>query len=354
MTRMSPVLASVRSASLQAIPVQAALVKAATRVKATAPRRVLRALALTALVLAVSACGRDEPEALGTLEWDRITLPAPAAEKVVQLHVREGQRVAAGAPLLRLELDRTRSQLNAAQAQALQAEATLAELEAGPREETIAQARANLAAAQAQAVDARAYYTRLQPLGRQKLVAASDVDRARANAGNAEAQMRAAQQALLELEHGTRREDIAQGRSAVAAAQAQTAVQAVTLEKLDVVAPRAGVVDSLPYKLGDQAPVGSPLAILLVGNAPYARVYVPEPLRANVRVGQRATVSINGRDNALSGRVRMIRSEPSFTPYYALTGEDAARLSYLAEVEITEKEAAQLPAGLPVRVEFQP
>ena len=49
----------------------------------------------------------------------------------------------------------------------------------------------------------------------------------------------------------------------------------------------------------------------------------------------------------------MIRSEPSFTPYYALIGEDAARLSYLAEIELG-RGANDLPAGLPVRVEFGP
>ena len=54
---------------------------------------------------------------------------------------------------------------------------------------------------------------------------------------------------------------------------------------------------------------------------------------------------------ALLGKVRMIRSEPSFTPYYALTGEDAARLSYLAEIALG-KDASKLPAGLPVRAEF--
>lgn len=304
------------------------------------------------LALAVSACSDDRPQALGTLEWDRISLPAPVAEKVVRIDVREGQRVAAGARLLQLEPDRTQSQLAALQAQARQAGDALAELQAGPRSEAIAQARANLAATQAQAADARAYYTRLQPLGRQKLVAASDVDRARAAAGNAEAQVRAAQAALLELEHGTRSEQIAQGQSALAAAQAQAAAQQVSLQKLDVVAPRAGVVDSLPYRLGDQAPVGAPLAVMLVGDAPYARVYVPETIRANVRVGQTARVYIDGRDQALGGRVRAIRSDPNFTPYYALTGDDAARLSYLAEVELTDKTAAQLPAGLPVRVEF--
>lgn len=304
------------------------------------------------LALAMTGCGEDRQQALGTLEWDRIALPAPAAEEIVSIDVREGQRVAAGARLVQLELTRTQSQLAAMQAQARQAGDVLAEMQAGPRSEDIAQARANLAAAQARAANAQAFFRRMQPLGRQQLVSAAEVDLARAAADNAQAEVRAAQQALLELERGTRSEQIAQGESAVASAKAQAAVQAVTLEKLDLIAPRAGVVDSLPYRLGDQAPVGAPLAIMLVGDAPYARVYVPEPIRANVRVGQAAQVYVDGREQALQGKVRMIRNEPSFTPYYALIGKDAARLSYLAEVELTGRDAAQLPAGLPVRVEF--
>lgn len=307
---------------------------------------------LLALTLVVAGCRDDAPQALGTLEWDRIALPAPASEKIVRIDVREGQRVKAGTPLLQLEVTRTQAQLQALQAQAQQAGEALEELEHGPRSEQIQQARANLAAAQAEAADARAYYTRLQPLGRQRLVAASDVDRARAAAGTAEGQVRAAQAALLELERGTRVEQIAQGRSAVAAAQAQAANQQATLQRLDVTAPRAGVVDSLPYRLGDEAPLGAPLAVMLVGDRPYARIYVPEPIRANVKVGDIARVFLDGRDAALQGRVRMIRSEPSFTPYYALIGEDAARLSYLAEVEITGDTGGELPAGVPVRVEF--
>lgn len=304
------------------------------------------------LVLALAGCNDESQQALGTLEWDRIALPAPAAEKIVRIDVREGQRVAAGARLVQLEPTRTQSQLAAMQAQARQAGDVLAEMQAGPRSEDIAQARANLAAAQARAANAQAFFRRMQPLGRQQLVSAAEVDLARAASDNAQAEVRAAQQALLELERGTRSEQIAQGESAVASAKAQAAVQAVTLEKLDLIAPRAGVVDSLPYRLGDQAPVGAPLAIMLVGDAPYARVYVPEPIRANVRVGQAAQVYVDGREGALQGRVRMIRNEPSFTPYYALIGKDATRLSYLAEVELTGRDAAQLPAGLPVRVEF--
>ena len=308
-------------------------------------------LCLLALTLALAGCRDESPQALGTLEWDRIALPSPAAEKIVSIDVREGQHVKAGTRLLQLEVTRTRAQLDALQAQAQQAGEALEELEHGPRSEQIAQARANLAAAQAEAADARAYYARLQPLGRQQLVAASDVDRARAAAGNADGIVRAAQAALLELERGTRVEQIAQGRSAGAAAQAQAANQSGTLRRVDVTAPGTGLVDSLPYRLGDEAPIGAPLAVMLVGDRPYARIYVPEPIRTNVKVGDTARVFVSGRDAALSGRVRMIRSEPSFTPYYALIGEDAARLSYLAEVEITGADG-ELPAGVPVRVEF--
>lgn len=303
------------------------------------------------MVCALAGCHKAPPQALGTLEFDRISLPAPAAERVMAVHVREGDTVKPGQPLLELDQAHTRAELAAAEAQATQQQATLLELRVGPRQEDIAKARADLAAAEAQARDARAYYQRLLPLGKDNYAAASDIDRARAAAGNAEGQVAAARAALDALVHGTRPEQIAQAEAALAAAQAQAEAQKVLLGKLDLVAPRAARVDSLPYKLGDQAPVGAPLAILLAGDAPYARIYLQEPQRARVHVGDTLRVHVDGRDKTYLGKVRLIRSEPEFTPYYALIGEDAARLSYLAEVTLG-LDAADLPVGLPVRVDY--
>jgi HlyD family secretion protein len=302
-------------------------------------------------VAGLCACSKQPPQALGTLEYDRITLPAPAAERIVAIEVRDGEQVAAGQPLLQLDPTHTQSELAAAAAQAQQQRAVLAELQAGPRTEDIAKARANLMAAAAQAREARAYYDRLAPLKGNNYVAAADLDRARAAAGNADGQVAAARAALDELLHGTRPEQIAQAEAAVAAAVAQATAQQVLLGKLRIVAPRAGRVDNLPYKLGDQAPVGAPLAILLAGDAPYARIYVPEQQRANVHVGDAIQVFVDGRKKSYAGTVRMLRSEPDFTPYYALIGDDAARLSYLAEVTLGA-DATHLPAGLPVHVEL--
>jgi HlyD family secretion protein len=308
-------------------------------------------IAVLAAGCVLAACGERGPEALGTLEYDRITMPAPVAERIVSIDVREGEAVREGARLLALDRTRVEAETESRSAEAQRARDTLAELQAGARSEQVRQARAGLAAAQADAADARAYYERILGLADRKLVSASDVDRARASAASADARVRQAQAALDELVHGTRREQIAQAEAALRAAEAAEAAQRALLAKLDVVAPRAARVDSLPYRLGDQAPVGAPLAVLLVGDAPYARVYVPEPVRARVKVGGAARVFVADGEEALPGRVRMVRSEPSFTPYYALTGEDASRLSYLAEVTLGE-EGRDLPAGLPVRVEF--
>jgi HlyD family secretion protein len=304
-------------------------------------------------VLLLAACHPSTLRTLGTLEWDRITLPSPAAEKIIAIEVREGEAVKAGKVLLRLEASTTESQLAAAAAEQRRSDAALAELKAGPRREEIARAQAALHAAEAQQVEAAAQLKRLQELVMRKLVPQADVDRARATADSATAQVRSAQAALLELTRGTRGEQIAQGVAAAQAATAQTNAQRVLFDKLTLVAPRDGVIDSLPYRLGDQAPVGAPLVVMLAGDAPYARVYVPETLRATVKVGSHAQVHVEGNDRVWAGTVRMIRSDPTFTPYYALTGQDVSRLSYLAEVQLGA-DARDLPAGLPLWAEFTP
>ncbi|MBV6415853.1 MAG: hypothetical protein CMLOHMNK_00375 [Steroidobacteraceae bacterium] len=304
--------------------------------------------------MVIAACGSaDRPRALGTPEWDRVTLPSTAAERIIAIEVREGQKVRAGDVLVRLEPATLEAQLDAATAQERRSVEALAELRAGPRPEEIARARAALAAVRAQAADARAQFERAQALVARQLVSSADVDRARATFEAAAAQVRSAEEALLELQRGTRAEQIAQGEAASKAAEAEVAAQRVLLDKLVLTAPRDGVVDSLPYKLGDQPPIGAPLAVLLTGTAPHARVYIPQALRARIQVGDAATVRVEGDEKEWAGTVRMVRSDPVFTPYYALTGQDAARLSYLAEIQLGT-DAANLPAGLPLTVRFGP
>ncbi|MDE2279974.1 MAG: biotin/lipoyl-binding protein, partial [Xanthomonadaceae bacterium] len=62
-----------------------------------------RLFALGLAILLLAGCQHASSEAPGTLEYDRITLPAPAAERIVAIHVRAGESVKAGQPLLDLD-----------------------------------------------------------------------------------------------------------------------------------------------------------------------------------------------------------------------------------------------------------
>jgi HlyD family secretion protein len=115
-------------------------------------------------------------------------------------------------------------------------------------------------------------------------------------------------------------------------------------------APRDGRVEALPYKLGERPPTGAPVVVMLADGLPYARIYVPEPLRARVTAGTAVNVSVDGIEGALRGIVRYVSAEAAYTPYYALTQKDRARLSFLAEVTLDDPRAASLPVGLPVQV----
>lgn len=309
-------------------------------------------LAVVCLCLLLAACQRDTGwSAPGNTEWDRAAVLAEVSEPVVEVLVAEGETVQAGQLLLRLDARRTAAQLAAAQAEEQRAAAQLLELRHGARQETIDSAKAQLTRATSDADNAQREYRRAVELRKTKAIAQQDLDRAETAARVADASVGAQRAQLQELLHGTRPEQLAQGEAALAAAQAEARRWALILERLDVRAPRPGRVDALPYRLGDQPPVGATLASLLAGDQPYARVFIPERQRAALNDRQRFRVHVDGIEQPFDAVLRSVRAEPTFTPYYALTGEDASRLSYRAELVLQGDAARRLPPGIPSRAE---
>lgn len=298
---------------------------------------------------ALSGCARDSGPAplLGTLEWDRIAVPAEASEPITQILVDEGDSVQAGQLLLTLDPRRTQAQLDAAQANVQRLTAALDELRHGARIETIDASRAALARAQTTAANARIARDRAAEIRRRGLNSRADLDNANTALRQADADAAAAKANLAELLNGTRPEDLAQGEASLAQASAQAAQLAITLDRLSVHAPRAGRVDALPFRLGDRPPAGASVVSLLVGDAPYAQVFVPESQRAALQQGARFSVRVDGVAQAFTATLKRIRSEASFTPYYALSGDDASRLTYRADLFLDGAAARKLPAGVP-------
>lgn len=310
-------------------------------------------LLLLLAVLPLAGCGDapDDAPAVGTLEWDRVEVAARVAEPVLAWEAREGAQVTAGQPLLRLDSERQRARVAAAEAARAQAAARVAELERGTRPERLAQARATLEGSEQELRFRQREVTRLESLVARKLAAPDQIDQARTAVTTARAQRDAARASLDELEHGATAEEREQARQALAAAEAGRDTARIELSHTAIAAPVAGRLDELPFRVGERPPLGGVVAVILSGERPYARVYVPEAQRARLLPGRRAEVHIDGIDTTFAGTLRKIASDPSFTPYFALTEHDRGRLSFVAEVDV-DTNGRELPAGVPVQVRF--
>ncbi|WP_417567865.1 HlyD family secretion protein [Marinobacter sp.] len=295
--------------------------------------------------------GSPQSTALGTLERDRIAHTATASEIIIALPVPRGAQVAKGTVLVKLDDTLQNAEVDRAGAQLAEAQANLEKLRHGARPEEVAAARANVAGVRAELVESEANHARILKLRRQSLVSQADLDKAVALRDASRAKLQNAQEALLELTNGAREEDLRAAEAALEAARAVLTREKKHLADLTVVATRDGILDNLPWNLGERVTAGSPLAIVLAGKAPFARVYVPEPYRVKLAIGDELVVKVDGIERAIKGRLRWISTEPAFTPYYALNQEERARLMYRAEVQLPDTEA-DLPNGLPAQVEL--
>ncbi len=135
------------------------------------------------------------------------------------------------------------------------------------------------------------------------------------------------------------------------AAKADVALQEQKLAELTITATRDGLLDNLPFNLGERVPVNGIVAVIQASRVPYARVYVPANYRVDFVPGKTVNVHVDGVEQPYSGTVRWVATEPSFTPYFALTEEERSRLMYLAEVDLQDS-AQSLPSGIPAQVDL--
>jgi HlyD family secretion protein len=311
----------------------------------------LRILCLPALLLLLVACEEAPLQAVGQLESDRIELVAEFSETITSIGVTEGDSIAAGTLVLHQDTARIDLRIEGSLANIRRIEAVLAEQVSGPRKQTIDAAKANLNSAQIERDYRANELQRLDGLRDLNLTSVESVD----SAGNflkaAGARIELVSAQLAELEAGTRPEQIEQTNGQLAQARAQLASLQLDRQRLAVISTTGGLVDSLLFELGERPRIGDVVAVLLSGEQPYARLYIPEQIRVQIRAGSQLQVAVDGLPGTLTGTVRRIASEATFTPYFALNERDRTRLSYVAEVSLPTL-PQRLPDGVPVQAVF--
>ena len=255
--------------------------------------------------------------------------------RLVELRVKEGDAVAAGQIVARIDAIQA-----AASASAARARANAAESDSRGASDALQAARADLDAARARAQEAQLTLRRTRELRSDGLVPAADLDRATTAAETADAQLRGAEAALNRLVQARESAD-----RRVAEARADSIRVADILAKTDILAPIGGVVTRLPVQEGEmvvmgiQGQLGTTLMTISDLSAIDAEVKVAEADVLRVRLDQPATVTLEAvPGEAFPGRVVEIGA--SALP---ITGSGAAAREFKVKVRLASADRRLRP-----------
>lgn len=160
---------------------------------------------------------------------------------LVELPVREGQRVAQGDLVARLRPDEFQARLNALQGQLARARADLQGLQAGARPEEQQRLEAQLRSADATLANARVDLDRATQLLRSQTISRLEFDRSD-TAFRVALENRQAARASLDKSLTGREEDILAKQSEIAGLEARVVEAGIQLADTKLVAPYAGVI----------------------------------------------------------------------------------------------------------------
>lgn len=306
-------------------------------------------------LLAFLFLGGDDAEgvlhASGTVEVTEADLGFQLPGRIALVPAREGDAVATGEELARLDAAELEARMAAARAQEEAARAVLAELEAGARTEEVAQGRAGVRAAARRVEDAARDLERARRLFEGGAVSREALDKAETAHTIAEAALDQARQQLRVLETGARPERIAAQRAAVASSAAAVRQAEAALGNAVIRAPFDGRVTIRHREPGETVQPGQPVVTLMDPDDRWVRIYIPENRIGAVSVGQPASIrSDTYPDQAFDGRVVHIAREAEFTPRNVQTQEERVKLVYAVRVAIAGDPGMVLKPGIPADV----
>jgi len=267
----------------------------------------------------------------GTIEARDVEVGSLTGGRVAAVHADEGAVVKKGQPLVTFETDMVDAQVRQQEAQVAGAEAALLRALNGPRAE-------ERATAQAQYDEAERERRRLHALLEEGIIPRAQYDEAATKA-------RVAQEALRQLERGSRAEDIASARAALE--REKSGLQYLRRQRSEAVvsAPSDGTIETMDLRPGDLVPANRPVATLLEPGQMWVRVYVPEPKVGLVHVGQQASFTVDtfpGR--AFKGKVVDVSNQAEYTPRNVQTLDQRSEQVFGVKVEI--EPAPELKPGM--------
>ncbi|MGD1048880.1 MAG: efflux RND transporter periplasmic adaptor subunit [Candidatus Krumholzibacteriaceae bacterium] len=292
-------------------------------------RSKIPAVALVFLFAGLAAgCGEKHPRSFagsGTLEATEVTVSAQTGGQIVRLTKDEGDAVAAGDTLARLDVEKL-------QLQRKELLAGLDEVRANrfTTAESVRQAGDNLA-------NIEKSYKRISGLLDKGTATQQQYDDASTKYRVAASQLASAraQEKLLDAKE----KEI----------DASVAVLDRGIRDGTVVSPASGVIAEKYVEIGETVPSGGAVYKISDTKKFWLKIYVAEKDLARFKLGEDVTVRVDAYTKDLAAAVSWVSPEAEFTPKNVETKEARAELVYAVKVTIKDS-PAELKIGMPGEV----
>ncbi len=318
-------------------------------------RATLPVVALLAIAAASPGCRRepvdDRIRLNGRIEAALVDIAPRIQGRVLEVLVREGDRVKAGDLLVRLDLAETALAPERDAQGVAAAEARVRDLAAGSRGAEVEAAEAERRDRVAALTLARDELERQQLLRSRKVGTQRDLDRATADVTRAQAAVDAATQRLRLVQEGFRQWQTRQAQAELGRAQRVKAQSDIVVKEAELRAPSDAVVLHRLVEPGALLGPGQGAITLGLAARLYVRTFIPEPRLGQVRQGQPAQVRVDGfPDHLFPARITEISPTAEFTPKPVETRAERVNLVYAAKVDLDAGWAAPLVPGQPAEV----
>ena len=311
----------------------------------------IRVLIAGIVLSGLAACSpSDEPANLGYIEADWTYVAAPAAGRIVEQPVKEGDRIEQGDFLFRLDSTAEEAAVSEASSRLSQATAQANDLSTGARPPEIKRLEAQLAAAKARLVKATSERDRILPLVEQGYAPKSQRDTVEAEFDAATAAVHSAEQDLKVAALPARDATRAAAEAATQSAEAAKAAAEYRLNERRTIAPVKGRVEEVFFRTGEFVNPGTPIIAILPDGGLKARFYVPETDLSKLKVGETVSVTADGMQSPVKAEITFIAHEAEFAPPVIYARHSREKMVFMVEARVPAD--IGLHPGLPVEVNW--
>lgn len=287
---------------------------------------------------------------VGTIEVHQYDITPRSSGYISGLNVDLGSRITAGQTLFTLSQPTTNTALDAAKASLAQGAATLADLQAGAREDQIKAYKALVDSATVSRDQALKEYNRYAALYSEDAVSAQVRDQKQQAYDLAEQNLAKATADYQELLQGTRSQQIAAAQAQVEALNANVASAQSNVDDLIMKSPVNGLVLTKNYNQGEYVKSGAPVLTIADMQDAWVHIYVSTEQLALIKVGDKAQIKVDGLpDQVFEGYIERISPEAEYTPRQSITKTERHNLVYKVRVKVNNGQEILKP-GMPVDV----